>query len=192
MIRNFVNYPLVLENVLSERKFISLSDELTSGWALTNFSDNINYSTYKNFWGILEKEEDLLLIDCGIDIKLKIQKFLKKNIRLIRCHINGQTFGQSGKFHIDYSTNNTWTFILFCCKYWDTNWGGEFVCYNPLEKKYMYVPYIPNTGCLIPSNWQHYGSSPNDQTDALRVSVGFSYCDEKTYHELKQKDITKL
>jgi len=182
-----INYPLVIENVLPVKKFITLSDELEKGWALSNFSDNIKYSNYKNFWGMLEKENDILLIDSGIDIKLKIQKFLKKNIRLIRCHINGQTFGQSGKFHVDYYEDNIWTFILFCCKYWETNWGGEFVCYNPIEKNYKYVPYIPNTGCLIPSNWQHYGSSPNDQTSSLRVSIGFSYCDELIYDEMKSK-----
>lgn len=182
-----LNYPLIIENVLPIKKFIALSDELENGWALTNFSDNIIYSNYKNFWGMVQKEQDLLLIDCGIDIKLKIQRFLKTNLRLIRCHINGQTFGQSGKFHADFPEDNTWTFVLFCCKEWNTNWGGEFVCCNPLEKKYMYVPYIPNTGCLIPSNWPHYGSSPNDQTDVLRVSVGFSYCEESNYSAMKSK-----
>jgi len=184
---NNIFYPLIIENVLPIDKFSSLSENLISGWGLTNCSDKKRYSKYRNFWGIPEKETDLQVIDCGIVIKLKLQKFLKKNIRLIRCHINGQTFGQSGKFHIDSSLNDTWTFILFCSEYWETNWGGEFVCYNPLEKKYMYVPYIPNTGCLIPSNWDHYGSSPNDQTDNLRISIGFNYSEETVYNQIKHK-----
>jgi hypothetical protein len=192
MRRWMINYPFTIQNVLPIEKFITLSDELERDWSLTNFSDNINYSKYKNFWGMREKENDLLLIDCGITIKFKIQKFLRRNIRLIRCHINGQTFGQSGKFHTDYCEDNTWTFILFCSKHWSTNWGGEFVCHNPIENKYEYVPYIPNTGCLVPANWEHYGSSPNDQTDKLRVSVGFSYCEEKKYNEMKSKFEIKL
>jgi hypothetical protein len=170
-----LDYPFVIKDVLPIKKFISLRDEFVDGWTLINSSDNKVHDQYKNFWGIGE-QNTLPIMDAAVITKLKVQKYLKTNLRLIKCHINGQTFGQTGRFHTDFPETNIWTFVLFCADYWETNWGGEFVCYNPIQNQYRYVPYIPNTGCLIPSNWEHYGSAPS-QMGVLRTSLAFGFCD---------------
>jgi len=173
-----LDYPFIIEDVLPIKKFTALRDEFVDGWTLTNHSvDKTSYDQSKNFWGIGE-QNTLPIMDAAVITKLKVQKYLKTNLRLIKCHINGQTFGQTGRFHIDFRKDNIWTFVLFCADYWETNWGGEFVCYNPVQNKYRYVPYIPNSGCLIPSNWDHYGSSPN-QMGILRTSLAFGFCDSR-------------
>ena len=78
-------------------------------------------------------------------------------------------------FHKDFLQPWVWTFVLFTNLEWNQEWGGEFVCYNTNTNKYNHVPYIPNRGVLVPSNWDHYGSSPNALTDNLRTTIGFSY-----------------
>jgi hypothetical protein len=83
--------------------------------------------------------------------------------------------------HYDETNPGFTTLVLFTNYNWDTNWGGEFVCYNPIKKRYEYTPYVPNTAVVIPSSWEHKGSNPNNVTHKLRTSVGFMYCDDPKY-----------
>ena len=84
-----------------------------------------------------------------------------------------------------------WTFVLFTEENWNTQWGGEFVTQDPVSKEYKYVSYIPNNGTLVPSNWLHYGKSPNSYTDQLRTSVAFSYTSIQSFEYMKEKSIVK-
>ena len=165
------------DDVLPTNNFIALSDELFSGWSLINYSYNPNHSTgdsNRASWGFEHEHDRIAFYDAAIHIKLKIQKYIRNPIQLCKIHVNGQTANQVAPFHTDFPSW-AWTFILFTNLEWNTSWGGEFVCYNPNTKKYNYVPYIPNRGVLVPSNWDHYGSSPNALTDNLRTTIGFSY-----------------
>ena len=157
--------------VLPVKNFIALSDELYSGWSLINYSNTAN----KLSWGFEYEHDRIAFYDAAIHIKLKIQKYIRNPIQLCKIHVNGQTTSQVAPFHTDFPQPWVWTFILFTNLEWNTEWGGEFVCYNTNTKKYNYVPYIPNRGVLVPSNWDHYGSSPNALTDNLRTTIGFSY-----------------
>lgn len=183
-----IEYPIIIKDTLPKKILFSLNDNFYyNGWRLDNIS-NPDYMRSskpdKKSWSSGDKN-NLVIFEAASFIKLKIQKHLKKDLRFIRAHINGQTFGQCGNFHIDYHQDEVWTFIYFCSLSWDTNFGGEFVCYDPNKQEYKYVPYIPNTGCLIPSNWDHYGSSPNDLTDNLRISIGFSFCSNNSFESIK-------
>jgi hypothetical protein len=184
-----MSYPFIIKNVLSDKTFFTLNDQFKLGWKLTNVSNpeelNSKYNTNQRLAWTLVSPNDLIIFECASIIKLKIQKHLKRNVKFIRSHVNGHTFGQCGNFHIDYHQDYVWTFIFFCSPVWDINWGGEFVCFDPLNNEYKYVPYIPNTGCLIPANWQHFGSSPNEKTDRLRVSIGFSFCLAEKFDSFK-------
>ena len=165
------------DDVLPTNNFIALSDELFSGWSLINYSYNPKHSTHDSnraSWGFEHEHDRIAFYDAAIHIKLKIQKYIRNPIQLCKIHVNGQTANQEAPFHTDFPSW-AWTFILFTNLEWNTSWGGEFVCYNPNTKKYNYVPYIPNRGVLVPSNWDHYGSSPNALTDNLRTTIGFSY-----------------
>lgn len=186
-----MNYPIIIKNVLSDHTFFSLNDEFKIGWQLTNLSypknssNNTTKSEERLSW-TLTSTNGLIIFKCASIIKLKIQKYLKTNINFIRAHINGHTFGQCGQFHIDYDEDDVWTFVFFCSPLWDVNWGGEFVFFDPENKEYRYVPYIPNTGCLIPANWEHFGSSPNEKTDKLRTTIGFSFCTDNIFDTVKK------
>ena len=188
MNENFDSFPIIVKNVLPEELLVQLYKEFFNSWCLTNSSYSYNNTGEGEnlFWSTSEKNS-LHLFDASIIVKLKILKYLKKDIRLVRIMTNGQTRGQVSRFHPDYYPNCYYTFILFSSLEWNSNWGGEFVCLNPNTKEYKYVPYIPNTGCLIPSNWEHMGSSPNSSTDKMRQSIAFSFClTENLEEELKK------
>lgn len=179
-------YPVVIKDVLPVDYYLRLQDNLIDTWEFGNKS----YASSKNFWMVSPHlATDLPFTSASTVIKLKIQKFLQQDLKLCRIHVNGQTSGQESNFHMDFDVDEIWTFVLFCGFTWDTSWGGEFVCLDKHNLQYKYVPFIPNTGVLIPSNWEHMGSSPNTNTDHLRKSVAFSYCNPRIHGWLMKQGL---
>ncbi len=165
-----------LYDILPEDIFLRLNGDLKYGWKNNNASNKDQYTS----WGKTEEDilDSLIYISVGSYIKYKIKKHLRtSDLDLSRIHINGQTNGQASLFHKDEEKDGTYTFILFTEDSWNSNWGGEFVIHNPFSGKYEYYPYIPNSGILIDSTWEHRGNSPNNMTYKLRTSVAFMYCD---------------
>jgi hypothetical protein len=164
---------IIIKNVLPEELFHTINDEVDSFWKLNNESNE--ESTI--FWGKdLDQDNSLLLLEASSIIRLKIMKHIRSKVKLCRIHTNGMTSGQYGALHSDFNDENYFTFLLFANLSWNINWGGEFVCINPFTNGVEYCPCIPNTGCLVPSVWEHYGKSPNPITDELRITIAFSYC----------------
>tara|TARA_A100001201_G_scaffold136150_1_gene124902 strand:- start:4418 stop:5008 length:591 start_codon:yes stop_codon:yes gene_type:complete len=191
-----MNYPIIMNDVLPVSEFFRLRDEFEyKGWSLDNYayrSKKMNVAKDRVNWQLNGGCTELIFFKCASTIKLKLQKHLKQNLTFIRAHSNGSTFGQGGKFHIDFDEDDVWTFVLFTEDTWDTQWGGEFVVRDPKSLEYKYVPYIPNSGALIHSNWQHQGSSPNAFTEALRTTIAFSFCANKSLNSvLKNSKIAR-
>ena len=178
--------------------FFGIDDELHYGeWALCNSSYSFDSRppvmwvgpeqsrvTYKDnlCWGMRWEHDKQQFLQAATIIKMKIQKHIKKDIRLCKIHVNGQTFGQIPTFHKDFIQDWVWTFVLFTNMEWNKEWGGEFICTK--DDKYYHYPYVPNRGVLIPSNWEHRGASPNNSTDKLRTTIGFSYVQADKWDEL--------
>jgi hypothetical protein len=163
---------IILQNILPPSIFDELSEELYSNWTL----DNQSYDNGKLSWGkTLDQEDSLLILEAASIIRLKILKYIRKRIKLCKIQVNGLTSGQICEMHKDYNSDSYYTFVFFTHFHWDDSWGGEFVCKNPYTDQLEYSMCTPNSGCLIPSNWYHYGKSPNMLTDNLRISIGYSY-----------------
>lgn len=162
--------PHLLTEVLPIPLFQAIFDEFEDGWKLNNYA-NIGDGTKS--WGRAEKNL-LVFHEAASIVKLKIMKVLRRPVKLCKIHCNAQTQCQGAFFHTDFKNPEIWTFVLFTQRSWNTEWGGEFVCYNPNKEAYDFIPYIPNTGVLIPSCWEHVGRSPI-QTQELRTSIAFSY-----------------
>lgn len=175
--------PVVIKDVLDIDLFIHLNDTMNMymRWKLNNRS----YAGKEHVvsWGTFPRNGELLFFKAATIIKLKLLKHLRHKIQLVKIHYNGQTSGQTSEFHSDFDEDLCWTFVLFTEKEWDTQWGGEFVCQHPETDEYFYVPYIPNTGVLIPAHWQHMGQPPIPCTDSLRTTVAFSYMEWNTINE---------
>lgn len=189
------HFPIEIPNILPLKKYFSIHDNLNE-WTYANtsaFKINKTTGSYnERTWGKTCRN-DLIYFDCASYIKLKLKKYLKQDIDLIKIHFNGQTSFQETAFHTDFDEDLVWTLILFSEPKWSTEWGGEFIVFNPIENKYYYQPYIPNTGVIIPSNWEHKGTSPNSLTNSLRTTVAFSYCSSKIFKNMKLKyDLRKF
>ena len=187
-----IEYPIIIKNVLPDSKFYSLRDEFDHiGWKLDNRSYPTAQSGDKVSWMLNEPNNTLMMFECALIIKLKIQKYLKEDLVLIKIHSNGSTSAQTQKFHRDFDPPNIWTFILFTEEKWNTQWGGEFVSFDPINSTYKYTPYMPNSGALIPSKWEHYGAAPNECTGNLRTTMAFSYASTQTFEHIKNSPTVK-
>ena len=174
--------PIIIKDVLDRDLFLSVYEDLHehSNWKLIN---NSYENDSEKSWGVYPSHDNLTFYKASITIKLKILKYIKKHIKLCKIHCNGQTRGQMSRFHNDFDEDDVWTFVLFTQNNWNTQWGGEFVSQHLKTKEYFYTPYIPNTGALIPSNWEHYGQSPNMSTCELRTTIAFCYTVPKIYEK---------
>ena len=178
---------VILKDVLPADKFLRLHKDLQEGWVFGNNSNDTD--TYESWSKTYDNVSDpLIYMDIATYIDYKVRRLVKSKLYFYRAHINGQTSDQPSLMHTDHTADGFYTAVLFTRPDWDTNWGGDFVCYNPIKERYEYAPYIPNTAVVIPSTWEHKGSNPNNTTHELRTSVAFMYCDDpkyiKSYKEL--------
>ena len=176
-----MNYPITFKNVLPVKDFISLQDDLKD-WTFTNKSNSSKDDDSKVFFGQEDRVSRMSFYQAATTISLKIKRYVEEDLKLIRLHSGGKLFGTRPEFHIDYSElDNCYTYVLFTNMDWNTNWGGEFIAQEPKSSEYRYVPYIPNSGVLIPSHWQHTGSPPLTPEAGIRTSVAFMYTPQSNY-----------
>lgn len=159
------------KDLLSLDLFSRLQDDMRY-WEYNNFSNNKDVT----FWGAGDQDRSLLIFrEAQTIVKLKIQKDIPYRINSERIWLNCSTPNTQGSmFHTDFPHDNFMTFVLYTSPKWDVQWGGETVVYDS-NGEYHYVPYIPNSGCMFPSNWEHYGASPNAHSKSIRTSMAFTY-----------------
>jgi hypothetical protein len=163
---------IVKDNFLNEdelNKAISIIEK--SNWSFGNFSKKIhNYDI--PFWSI-----DLMeCVFFSVYIKDIIEKTFSKKFKIERLYANGQTYGQDGLYHIDSTSSNSYTFVLYLTNispefvemaggniFFKLPWYKYNICYEP----------IFNRGILFPSNYLHKSTSFTRFIIDLRVSVAW-------------------
>ena len=124
---------------------------------------------------------NLQFIKFATEVKYKLQSLVIENpLVLFRINTNIQFFGMESSFHRDNPNEekNYWTFVYFIGPNWDVTYAGEF-CVHTGGLDYHYVPYIPNTGVLFPAHLEHMGHSPNRLSNRPRLSIAFTYQEQK-------------
>ena len=174
---SYLESPVVFNNILPQKTFETLSSWMVLGdWQLSNTADV--ESATKLSWELTNttgvRPSEMIWYETGTIVKYKIKKFIKENLNFYRIHTNGQTFGMGSEYHTDYDEIGYFTVVVFTSPYWDTQWGGQFVC-RDFKGNHWQVPYFPNNAVVIPAHWEHYGASPNVHTDKLRTSVALGY-----------------
>ena len=177
-----MNFPINFQRVLSDDLFVDVSEELDTGWQLTNHA--IDGDTL--FWTQTENNLPTYFRAASV-VKLKVMRHLQTHVNLLRIQTNGQTSSQESSFHIDFDEDGIWTFILFGSRLWNSDWGGEFVCQIPSTRQLHYTPYVPNEGVLIPSNWWHKGCAPNHRTKNIRTSLALSFATDEVLEEVRDE-----
>lgn len=101
----------------------------------------------------------------------KIQSLTEKNFDLLNVYANGQTYGQSGSWHLDSENLNDYTFLYYANLKWNASWGGETV-FNVNNTLQYFIPK-PNSGLLFPSSIWHYAKSASRDFFDLRTTIAF-------------------
>lgn len=97
--------------------------------------------------------------------------------RLLRCYVNGHTYGIDGKIHYDDKRPNTITVIYYPMRHWSIDWGGETIFWDR-EKREIIKSVIPKNNRLVvfPAPVWH-GARPLSRyaETALRVTLMFKF-----------------
>ncbi len=78
---------------------------------------------------------------------------------LIRCYVNGYTYGTDGYFHTDSGRPDEYTTVLYMTDVWLPNWAGETVFLDDDEEVSGCVLPKPNRAVLFPARVPHATAS---------------------------------
>jgi SM-20-related protein len=95
------------------------------------------------------------------------------NNLLIRCYLNGYTYGTDGYFHVDSERPDEHTTIVYMNDYWEPDWGGESVFLDARGEILKSVLPRRNRAIIFPSNYQHAGRGVSRKCMVLRKTLIF-------------------
>jgi SM-20-related protein len=99
---------------------------------------------------------------------------LGEGIKLVRCYMNGNTFGTEGYLHVDDETGATETTIIYVNPEWTAHWAGETIFYDgPLAAAIGVVSPQPNRSVTFPGNIPHKSASVSRICPELRLTLVF-------------------
>lgn len=115
-----------------------------------------------------------LLYDALVWLKKKTTCDWKDNWKLVRCYVNGYTYGMDGYFHRDSERAGEVTVIVFLCKEWYPDWAGENVVISDdwWSKQWSTMPR-PNRAVVLPSNMLHCGRAVSRNCPEMRKVLVF-------------------
>lgn len=99
------------------------------------------------------------------------------NLALLRCYINGHTYGVDGYFHQDSHREDEITTVLYMNEEWAPNWAGETVFINTENKTALQksvLPY-PNRMVIFPSVVPHAARGVSRKFMGLRQTFMFKF-----------------
>jgi SM-20-related protein len=92
---------------------------------------------------------------------------------LLRCYLNGYTYGTEGYFHSDSSRADEHTTIIYMNDYWEPDWAGETVFLDADGDISKSVLPRRNRAIIFPSNIEHAGRSVSRKCVSLRKALVF-------------------
>jgi 2OG-Fe(II) oxygenase superfamily len=90
---------------------------------------------------------------------------------LIRCYLNGYTYGTDGYFHTDSDRTDEHTAILFMNLNWEPDWAGETAFLD--ERGDIVKSVLPkkNRAVIFPAQFRHVGRGVSRKCTALRQTL---------------------
>jgi Rps23 Pro-64 3,4-dihydroxylase Tpa1-like proline 4-hydroxylase len=92
---------------------------------------------------------------------------------LIRCYLNGYTYGTDGYFHTDSHRADEHTVIVYMNEDWEPDWAGETVFLDDDGDIIKSVLPRRNRAVIFPSNVLHAGRSVSRKCTVLRETMIF-------------------
>jgi hypothetical protein len=93
--------------------------------------------------------------------------------RLIRCYLNGYTYGVDGYFHSDSQRADEHTAIVYMNDEWEPDWAGETVFLDANGDIVKSVLPKRNRAVIFNANMQHAGRSVSRKCTVLRKALIF-------------------
>jgi SM-20-related protein len=90
---------------------------------------------------------------------------------LIRCYLNGYTYGTDGYFHSDSRRADEHTAVLYMNDHWDPDWAGETTFLDKRGEIARSVLPKKNRAVIFPSNILHAGRSVSRKCMGLRKTL---------------------
>lgn len=155
------------------KNFLSLADQnviehtiFQPRWA---FGHSSNGSTNGNcFWKIdgLEKEDFF-----SVYLLNKIKDLTGDDFNIERIYMNGHTAAGHGNIHTDSEFDNGRTFLIYCNKIWNPEFGGNTTfIYN--DEITSFYPY-PFSAIYFKNNVSHFAGPISRNFNGLRVTLAF-------------------
>ena len=172
-----INPFLIVSNVFNEVERNSLTRYLSDyDWFLDNYSISADDESTPRFWARRPRNDHAEFI-CGEFFKSKIEASIKLKIEILKIHINGQTHGQSGKWHRDASfdspdVEHTYTLVYFPKK-WLPEYGGHLLIKLDGEV-YSILPEF-NKGVIFRRTTEHIGLEPTVHCKHMRESIACNF-----------------
>lgn len=92
---------------------------------------------------------------------------------LIRCYMNGYTYGTDGYFHTDSERPDEHTILLYMNDFWEPDWAGETVFLGADDEIVKAVLPRSNRAVIFPSTIQHAGRAVSRKCTVLRKTLIF-------------------
>lgn len=92
---------------------------------------------------------------------------------LIRCYVNGYTYGTDGYFHTDSQRSDEHTTIIYMNDQWEPDWAGETVFLDTRDEICQSVLPKRNRAVIFPSDIQHAARGVSRKCTALRKTLIF-------------------
>lgn len=92
---------------------------------------------------------------------------------LIRCYLNGYTYGTDSYFHFDSQRLDEHTTIVYMNDYWDPDWAGETVFLDTDDEIFKSVLPKANRAIIFPANVKHAARGVSRKCPVLRKTLIF-------------------
>jgi hypothetical protein len=92
---------------------------------------------------------------------------------LIRCYLNGYTYGTDSYFHLDSQRPDEHTTVIYVNDYWDPDWAGETVFLDARDEIVKSVLPKVNRAIIFPANMKHAARGVSRQCPVLRKTLIF-------------------
>jgi hypothetical protein len=92
---------------------------------------------------------------------------------LIRCYLNGYTYGTDSYFHFDSERPDERTTVVYMNHYWDPDWAGETVFLDRHDDILKSVLPKVNRAVIFPANVKHAGRGVSRKCPVLRKTLIF-------------------
>lgn len=169
-----------VKNVLPEELYEQLwkkykNPSLTYGWKSNEQRDdhghwNVDIAKF-GVHNTLDVSKLIPELDQKVWQHLRSTYEMLKDTVLIRCYINGHTFGVEGYFHRDSGRQDETTIVMYLTDGWSLDWAGETVFANEEDVPEIVSAVLPakNAAVMFNSNIRHCGRAVSRKCNGIRL-----------------------